>query len=107
MLHPLSPRHAEQNAGLSDAVQDELLAEDDQVMQHHAADNADDHPDIELTDIANHLAAEVGFRQAVRMHLKADEFLVGARMTLSAGLRQVGMIDGGAGSPEGRILCTP
>src|ERR1039457_6421080 len=95
MLHPLSPRHAEQNARLSYAVQDELLAEDDQIIQHHATDDADDHPNIELADVANYLAAEVGFRQAVRMYLEADEFLVGPRMALPAGLRQVGVIDSG------------
>ena len=66
------------------------------LCKHHAANHADDHPDIELADVANHFAAEVGFRQAIRMHLEADEFLVGAGMTLPAGLRQVGMIDGGA-----------
>ena len=106
-MKKLPPRHAEQNAGLSYAVQDELLAEDDQVMQHHAADDADDHPDVELTDIADHLAAEVGFRQSVRMHLEADEFLVGPRMTLPAGLRQVGMIDGGARIAGGQNVMHP
>ena len=63
VLHALRARHAEQNARLSDAVQDQLLAEDDQVVQHHAADHANDHPDVKLADVADDLAAEVGLRQ--------------------------------------------
>ena len=90
-----STRHAEQDARLPDAVQDQLLAEDDQVVQHHAADDRHDHPDIELADVSDDLAAEISFRGAVLVHLAGNELLIRAGMALSAGLRQVGVIDGG------------
>src|SRR5271157_6594618 len=95
MLDTLRHCHAEEDSRLPDAAQDRLLAEDDQVVQHHAADDRYDHPDIELADDGDDLAAEIGFRSAVRVHLEADELFVCAGMALAASFRQVGMIDGG------------
>src|SRR5208337_1336256 len=95
MLDALLPRHAEQNAWLPNAAQDHLLAEDNQIVQHHAADDRHDHPDVELADPGDDLAANISFRSAVLVHLTGDELLISARMALSAGLGQVGVIDGG------------
>src|SRR5579871_4441107 len=63
-------------------------------MQQHAADDGEDHTEIELANPAHGLAADISGERRVDMNLGFDEFLIHARMTLSAGPGEVRRIDG-------------
>src|SRR5271165_4508618 len=102
MLDALLPRHAEQDSRLPNAPQDHLFTEDDQVVQHHAADDGHDHPDVELADVCDDFTAKISFRRAVRVHLETDELFVGAGMALATSLRQVDMVDSRTGIARGQ-----
>src|SRR5581483_11959292 len=94
VLNPLQPRHAEQNPWLPNAVQDEFLAPRNQVVQHHTANHAHDHPEVKTPDQRDDLGSDIGLGGAVEVHFAAAEVVVGAGMALAASLGQVGVIDG-------------
>ena len=95
VLDSLRQVHAQHHPRMPDAVQDQFLAEHQDVVQHHPADYDDNHPDVELADKRNDFAAEVGLLYTIEVDFAGDELRVGSRMALPARLRQVGVVDRG------------
>src|SRR5579864_3822725 len=89
MLNAEAQRHAGDKCLLQFAARDHLRAPDDEVVQQHAADYGEDHPEIELANPANGLAADVGRERRIDVHFAGSKFLSHTRMALSARLRQV------------------
>src|SRR5271165_1243096 len=77
-------------------MEDEFLAEHQDVVQHHPADDDDNHPDIERGDEGDDFATEVGLLHAIQVNFAGNELRVGSRMALPAGLREIGVVNGRA-----------
>ncbi len=74
---------------------DHFGAPDDEVVQQHAADHHEDHAEIEGANPADRLAADVGRERRIHVYLCGGELFRDARMALTAGAGEVGVIDRG------------
>jgi len=90
--------------GPSEARGDQLANPVAAVVQKHQPDGHRDHQQIELANPAQRGGFGAVFGH---VHLADGEARPRAGMAFSAGARQVLGVDGGLGSDDGRMLCTP
>ena len=94
VLQPEAHRHAHHETVLQFAPRNHFRPPDDEVMQQHAADDREDHAQIEAADPAHRLAAHVGRKRRIHVDLCGREFFRDAGMTLAASPDQIGVVDG-------------
>ena len=104
MLPALSAIHASHGARIGISTEDGFATPDDQVVQDHAADYAENHQHIKAANPANGLAADVGGERSIDVNLAEQEFIGNAGMALSAGLGQIRLGDRGSGIAGGKNI---
>src|SRR5581483_4527975 len=85
----------------------ELLSPDQEIVQEHAADDADDHPHVKPPYPSHCNAADICRLRFVNMHFCQREFFRHTWMALPTGAYQVCAIDLGAGIGRGKNVVYP
>jgi hypothetical protein len=93
VLYALIVAHPGDRAIPTLAAQDRFTTPDNKIVQQHAADHHSDHAEVELANPAYGDSAYVSGERCIYMHFTYDEFIANPRMTLSAGLDQICLVD--------------